>query len=321
MGVSPSSSLAEPYAARSIGQRKTPLRRVADYLDARLGFLFMLPVLILVAYLLIYPVVTSLYISLTNRHLLRQGYTFVGLENYRQVLADRELWETLANTGVWTVGSLTFQLLLGLVGALLLNRRMTLQWLWRMLIIVPWAFPPIVIAFTWQWILNDLYGVLNHVLMALHLVDVPLLFLGSRNLAMPTIIGVNTWFGFPFFLLAILAALQGIPETEYEAARIEGANAWQTFCHVIFPRIRFTLGIVLVLRTMWVVNSFDFIFLLTGGGPGTTTETLPVFAYFTGWRRYFLGQASAICVILLGILVLSSWFYFRLFQLSHVEEE
>ncbi len=321
MGVSPSNSLAEPLTAHSIGHRTSLVRRAADYLDARLGFLFMLPVLLLVAYLLIYPVVTSLYISLTDRNLLRQGYAFVGLDNYRQVLADRELWEALANTGVWTVGSLTFQLLLGLVGALLLNRRMTLQWLWRMLIIVPWAFPPIVIAFTWQWILNDLYGVLNYVLMALHLVDVPLLFLASRSLAMPTVIGVNTWFGFPFFLLAILAALQGIPETEYEAARIEGANAWQIFCHVIFPRIRFTLGIILVLRTMWVVNSFDFIFLLTGGGPGTTTETLPVFAYFTGWRRYFLGRASAICVILLGILVLSSWFYFRLFQLSHVEEE
>jgi multiple sugar transport system permease protein len=321
MGVASSSPLANPRAARHARLGKTLLRQAADYLDARLGFLFILPVLIIVAYLLIYPVVTSFYISLTNRHLLRHGYTFVGLDNYRQVFADRELWEALVNTGVWTVGSLAFQLLLGLAGALLLNRRMTFLWLWRMLIIVPWAFPPIVIAFTWRWILNDLYGVLNYFLVALHLVNMPLLFLGSRSLAMPTAIGVNTWFGFPFFLLAILAALQSIPETEYEAARIEGATACQTFTYVIFPRIRFTLGIILVLRTMWVVNSFDFIFLLTGGGPGTTTQTLPVFAYFTGWRRYFLGRASAICVVLLGILVLSSWFYFRLFQLSQVEEE
>lgn len=297
------------------------LRRMGEYLDARLGFLFILPVLLVVAYLLIYPVVTSFYISLTDRNLLRRGYSFVGLENYRQVLTDREMWETLLNTGAWTIGSLTFQLLLGLGGALLLNRRMTLLWLWRMLIIVPWAFPPIVIAFTWRWILNDLYGVFNSVLMVARLVDVPLLFLGSRALAMPTAIGVNTWFGFPFFLLAILAALQAIPETDYEAARIEGASGWQLFRHVIFPRIRFTIGIILVLRTMWVVNSFDFIFLLTGGGPGTATQTLPVFAYFTGWRRYFLGRASAICVVLLGVLLLSSWFYFRLFQLSQVEEE
>lgn len=297
------------------------LRRMGQYLDARLGFLFILPVLLVVAYLLIYPVVTSFYISLTDRNLLRRGYSFVGLENYRQVLTDREMWETLLNTGAWTIGSLTFQLLLGLGGALLLNRRMTLLWLWRMLIIVPWAFPPIVIAFVWRWILNDLYGVLNYLLMVARLVDVPLLFLGSRTLAMPTAIGVNTWFGFPFFLLAILAALQAIPDTDYEAARIEGASGWQLFQHVIFPRIRFTIGIILVLRTMWVVNSFDFIFLLTGGGPGTATQTLPVFAYFTGWRRYFLGRASAICVVLLGVLVLSSWFYFRLFQLSQVEEE
>lgn len=313
-------------AARFIPAVRLPgegslLRRAGDYLDARLGFLFILPVLIIVAYLLIYPVAASLYVSLTDRHLLRRDQAFVGLQNYRHVLADRELWETFLNTAVWTAGSLTFQLSLGLGGALLLNRRMAFLWFWRMLMIVPWAFPPIVIAFAWRWILNDLYGVLNYLLMAARLVDMPLLFLGSRSLAMPTAIGVNTWFGFPFFLLAILAALQAIPASDYEAARIEGANAWQMFHHVIFPRIRFTIGIILVLRTMWVVNSFDFIFLLTGGGPGTATQTLPVFAFFTGWRRYFLGRASAICVILLGVLVVSSWLYFKLFQLSRVAEE
>lgn len=281
-------------------------------MERRLPVIFLLPALLVVFLLLLYPVVSSLYYSVTDKSLLSDIYQFVGVNNYKSILTDSDFWTAFRNSIVWTVFSVLFQLLVGLTAALCLQHIKKLRGFFRTALIIPWAFPNIVIAFTWKWLMNDLYGYVNAVLMNLGLIDSPILFLANPKLAMPTLLLINTWFGFPFMMVSILAALQAVPKSEYEAAQIDGANAVQSFFFITLPHIRIVVGLLVVLRTIWAFNNFDLVFLITGGGPGTATETLPIYAYLTGWQLNALGKASAVATILLVFLLLVSLIYLKI---------
>ncbi len=288
-----------------------PLRRFGELLDRHLGALFLLPGMLVLAVTLTYPVLSNLWNSFTDAHLVYPGAEWIGLENYELTFADPAFYRALGNSVVWTVSSIVLQVVLGLAAALLLNAKVPGQVVFRLAMIVPYAFPTVTIALVWRWMLNSVYGVVNFMLMGVGLIDQPVAWLSSQQYSMAVAVLVNVWFGYPLFALGLLAGLQAIPAEHFEVARIEGASPLQTLRHVILPGIKKILGILVVLRTIWVFNAFDLIYLLTGGGPRGATETLPIYAYRIGWDIGFISQTSAIAVLLLVVLIGFAAVYFR----------
>jgi multiple sugar transport system permease protein len=289
-----------------------PLKRLGDVIDRRLDVLFLLPGMLILAATLSYPILSNLWNSFTNAHLIYPGADWIGLENYLLTFRDPAFYRALGNSLNWTFWSILLQVVLGLAAALLLNARVPGQFFFRLAMIVPYAFPTITIALVWRWMLNSVYGVFNFMLLGLGIIERPIAWLSSQQYSLPVSILVNVWFGYPLFALGLLAGLQSIPAEHYEVARIEGASALQTLRHVILPGLKKILGILIVLRTIWVFNSFDLIYLLTGGGPRGATETLPIYAYRIGWEIGFISQTSAIAVLLFIVLLAFAFVYFRL---------
>lgn len=273
-------------------------------------WLFVLPAIIIVLALFVYPIISSFYFSFTNKNLIRPTYDFVGLDNYIAVLKDKGFWNAFLNSLKWTIFSLGGQLLVGFTAALALNKVKHLKGFYKTLLIIPWAFPSIVIAFSWQWILNGVYGFLPNILVQLGLCDTPPQFLTDRVLAFVVLVFINIWFGAPMIMVNVLSALQTVPEEQFEAARIDGASSWQVFRFVILPHIKVVVGLLVVLRTVWIFNNFDIIYLITGGGPSNATTTLPIFAYNLGWGTKLLGRASAVTVLLFIFLLAVCFIYF-----------
>lgn len=272
----------------------------------KVGVAFVLPSAIAVLGLLIYPVLSSVYFSLTDHHLLRPGHDIVWLENFRQLLTSDAFWRAFVTSIRWTAASIVGQLAVGMMLAICLDKVRRLGGLYRVLLIVPWAFPPIIIAFAWTWILNDVYGVLPNLLTRLDITDGNISLLANPNTVFWTVLAINIWFGSPLFMVNILSALKTIPKEQYEAATVDGASAWQQFSFITLRNIRNVVGLLVILRGIWVFNNFELLFLLTGGGPGDMTTTLPIFAYRTGWGLHQLGMASAVTVLLLLFLLLSA---------------
>lgn len=276
------------------------------------GAWFVLPAVLVIGLLLLYPVVSSVFYSFTSKHLIKTRWNFIGIKNYMSILADKEFWTYLFTNLKWTVMSLIFQLLVGFTAALALERIKYAKSFYRTLLIIPWAFPSIVIALSWKWILNGVSGFLPHILVELCICDTLPEFLTSGNSAFWTLIFINTWFGAPLIMVNVLSALQTVPKAQYEAAQIDGASSWQSFLHITVAHIKTVVGLLVVLRTIWVFNSFDMIYLITGGGPGGATETVPIYAYNIGWGLKQLGKSSAVTVILLIFLLFVCSIYFRI---------
>lgn len=282
-------------------------------------WLFVLPAIIIVLALFVYPIISSFYFSFTNKNLIRPTYDFVGLDNYIAVLKDKGFWNAFLNSLKWTIFSLGGQLLVGFTAALALNKVKHLKGFYKTLLIIPWAFPSIVIAFSWQWILNGVYGFLPNILIQLGLCDTPPQFLTDRVLAFVVLVFINIWFGAPMIMVNVLAALQTVPQDQYEAAEIDGAKGWQSFLYITVPHIKVVTGLLVVLRTVWIFNNFDLIYLITGGGPAGATQTVPVYAYDMGWGTKLLGKSSAVTVLLFIFLMAVCVAYFAV--LAHWEKE
>ncbi|MGF2949237.1 carbohydrate ABC transporter permease [Microbacterium alcoholitolerans] len=276
------------------------------------GLLFVAPSMLVVVGLLFYPVISSVFFSFTNKHLLRKDFTFIGIDNFVAVLQNPQFWEAFAISIRWTILSILGQLVIGFLAALALNRIRHLTGLYRTLLIVPWAFPTIVIGFGWRWILNDVYGFLPNLLTTLGLTDSNVSFLSDPSAVFLTALAVNIWFGAPLFMVNVLAALKTVPREQFEAATVDGANSFQRFAFITMPHVKRVIGLLVILRTIWVFNNFELLFLLTGGGPAGLTETLPIFAYRTGWGLQQLGAASTITVLLLIFLLALGTLAFRL---------
>ena len=280
----------------------------ADY--AR--WVFVLPALIIVGVLLIYHIFSSLYYSMTTKHLIRPSYDFVGLANYQAVLSDPNFFKAFLTSIVWTICSLAGQLIIGFTSALAINRVKVGKGVYRTLMIIPWAFPSIVIALSWKWILNGVSGFLPNILVQLGICSELPQFLSDNSLVFLTLIFINVWFGAPMIMVNVLSALQTIPQDQYEAAQIDGASKLQQFWHITVPHIKIVVGLLVVLRTIWVFNNFDMIYLLTGGGPANATTTVPIYAYNMGWGTKMLGKSSAVTMLLLAFLLLVCIVYFAI---------
>ena len=273
-------------------------------------WIFVLPAVIIVGLLFVYPFFSSIFYSFTNKNLIMPNYRFVGLDNYKAVLSDPNFFSAFFNSIKWTVLSLAGQVIIGFVLALALHRVRRFKKLYRTLLIVPWAFPTIVIAFSWQWILNGVYGYLPNIIVKLGLMEHAPAFLTDSTWAFICLVFINIWFGAPMIMVNVLSALQTVPQEQFEAAKIDGATSWQVFRHITFPHIKVVVGLLVVLRTVWIFNNFDIIYLITGGGPSNVTMTLPIFAYNLGWGTKLLGRASAVTVLLFIFLLTVCFIYF-----------
>lgn len=284
-------------------------------------WLFVLPAIILVMALFIYPICSSVYYSFTNKNLIRPSYSFKGFDNYVSVLTDKNFWNAFFNSLKWTVFSLIGQLLVGFTAALAINKVKHLKGVYKTLLIIPWAFPSIVIAFSWQWILNGVYGFLPNILVQLGICDTPPQFLTHKVLTFAVLVFINIWFGAPMIMVNVLAALQTVPQDQYEAAEIDGARSWQSFLYITVPHIKVVMGLLVVLRTVWIFNNFDLIYLITGGGPAGSTQTVPIYAYDMGWGTKLLGKSSAVTVLLFLFLMLICMGYFAVINRWEKEDK
>lgn len=275
-------------------------------------WLFVLPAIIVVAALFIYPIFSSIFYSFTNKNLIRPVYSFVGLKNYADILKDPSFWNAFGNSIKWTIFSLVGQLIVGFTAALALNRVKHLKGVYKTLLIIPWAFPSIVIAFSWTWILNGVYGILPNLLVEWGICSTSPQFLTEKTLAFIVLVLINIWFGAPMIMVNVLSALQTVPQDQYEAAKIDGASTLQSFLHITVPHIELVMGLLVVLRTVWIFNNFDLIYLITGGGPAGSTQTVPVYAYDMGWGTKLLGKSSAVTVLLFIFLMIICIGYFMI---------
>jgi multiple sugar transport system permease protein len=279
----------------------------------RFAFACFAPSLMLVIALIFYPFIYTVALSFQRRQLFANEGSFIGLDNYRALLGSTEFWSSALNGIVFSGGSLMLQVAIGVALAVLLNRQFAGRGFFRGLLLFPYVIPAIVGIFAIRWMLNDLYGIVNYWLMALGVVKEAVPWFGRPGLAMVSLIAVNTWMFYPFVMLCVLARLQSIPPDLYEAARIDGAGEWAQFWYVTLPQLRGTLAVVVIVRTMWMFNKFDTVWLTTQGGPFGTTQTLPVLAYVEAFSLYEIGRASAIGLLMSVILFAVFVLYQRLF--------
>lgn len=283
---------------------------------------FVLPAMAIVICLLIYPLMSTLVYSFTNKTMTKTTFKVIGLTNYVNVLKDPAFFAAFGHSLLWTAGSVLGQVIVGFAGALSLNRikNKKVQNAFRICAIIPWAFPAIATAMVWKWMLNGIYGFIPTVLMNLGITDNMPQFLSTSRLAMPTLIFINIWFGAPMILVNVFAALQTIPQDQYEAAQIDGATSRQTFFYITAPHIRTVVGLLVVLRTVWVFNNFDMIYMITAGGPAGASSTMPLYIYDTGWTGMMVGKASAASMLLLMFLILLCILYFLVINRWEKEE-
>jgi multiple sugar transport system permease protein len=295
---------------------RTPARRRWDSLEARearLAWILILPTAFIVFGLVLFPAIFSVWISFHDVGLgnLNDVFRapFVGLENYRRVVNDFAFkfqglgsWGAAVTSVVYSFAATILTVLVGLIASLLLNRSFRGRGLVRAIFLFSYVAPIVSVAFVWRWILDPRpSGVLNDILMRLSIIELPKAYLATRGLALLIVIFFEAWRYFPFAMLMILARLQAIDSTLYEAADVDGANTWHKFQHVTLPELRFVLGAVFLLRLIWTFNKFDDIFLLTGGGFGT--NVLPVLTYQFSFKSFDFGKGAANAMILLVILV------------------
>ena len=287
----------------------------------KINLVFVLPAMLIVFLLLVYPIFSSIYFSFTSKNLIRPYYKWIWFDNFKFVLTNPEFYRAFLNSIKWTILSITGQLLVGFIAALSLNKIPKFSGFYRTLLIIPWAFPAIVIAFSWKWILNDVYGFIPNLLTQLHITKENINFLADPKTAFWIVLFINIWFGAPLFMVNILAALKTIPREQYVAAIVDGASSFQVFRYITIRHIRGVIGLLVVLRTIWVFNNFDLLYLLTGGGPSDLTTTLPIYAYKTGWNLKRLGTASAVTILLLLFLMAVCFGYFKLLNKWEREDD
>lgn len=297
----------------AVGSGRQPLGP-GQLLDRYFFVIGLAPAVICLAVILIYPVIANVAYSFTNKSFIYPDTSVVGLRNYVDLLTNRSFgfWSALDVSLTWTTATVFGQFVVGLVGALLLDQAVFGRSAYRVVLLVPWAFPSIVTAMVWRWLLNDQGGFVTWLALTSGIIQKPVAWLGQTNSALPAVIAVAVWSGYPFMMAAILAGLQSIPEEYHEVAQIEGATVLQELWAITFPLLRPIIVIILVLRTIWTFNAFDLIYLLTDGGPDGATLTLPILAYHLGWEQYLPGKAAAMSVLMLLVLGVAGFAYFRL---------
>lgn len=276
-----------------------------------LPVIFLGPAGLILAIFILVPLLRSFFLSLFNANLLRPDQRdFVGLGNYIDLLSGGRFWNSLWVTVAYTVSVVVLAYAIGMVTAFLLNRNFRFRWLARTIIIVPWAIPEVVAVMIFRWMLDAQFGIINHLLLSVGIVNEPIAWLSDPSLALVVVIATTTWIAYPLATLILLAGLQTIPEEMMEAAQLDGANWVKRFRFITIPMLRFVNIVVIMLLTLDTFRRTTLIYTMTGGGPRRATETLPVWTYVEAFNNHQLGSASAIGVLVLLILGLATIGYF-----------
>jgi len=265
-------------------------------------FLLLLPGLVLLLAVVLYPLVRSLITAFFKESLVYPGSSFVGFSNIIDVLTD-DFGQLLGQTLIFTVGSTVLSFLLGIGLALVLNQRFHGQRFLRGAFLIPWLVPGVVVSFLWMWIFDANYGVLNGILQQLHVIDHPVAWLFNTDAARTALIIAKSWSSFPWMMVMLLAGLQTVPTDLHEAAAMDGAGSIRRFFAVTWPHIRGVAGLVILLEFIWNFQHFDTIFVLTGGGPAGTTQTFATQVYDTAFKGYDLGHAGALGLLWMVLLM------------------
>jgi len=278
-----------------------------------LPYFFILPLLILIGFVYFFPLFGSIAFSFFNMKQLGVLGEFVGLRNYINLSTNEEFKYSLFLTTFWTFTSVGLIIIVGLGVALLLNERFPGNRIIRTLSLIPWITPASICAVFWRWALHPAFGSINYILKELNLISEPLRFLSDPQLAILSIILVRFWRGLPFAVFCFLSGLQSIPKEIYEAAEIDGASPFQRFKHVTLPMLKGVIAMTTTLLTIWTFQLFDIVFVLTGGGPFSATEIIPIFIFLTLFRRYDINPALSGGVTVAFFLLLVSLVYFKFF--------
>lgn len=266
----------------------------------REAWLFLAPMLIVLIVVAGWPLARTILFSLTDARLDNPSiWSFVGLSNYSYLFEDSLWWRSVVNTLVFSVISVSIETALGLIIALALNARMKGRGLLRAAVLIPWAIPTVVSAKMWGWMLHDLYGVVNYLLLSLRIIDHPWAWLADPNLAMAAVIAVDVWKATPFMALLILAALQVLPADIYEAARLDGINPLKVFAHVTLPLIRPALLVAVIFRGLDALRVFDIIYVFTGNNENTASMSVYARQQLIEFQDVGLGSAAATSLFLI----------------------
>jgi multiple sugar transport system permease protein len=281
------------------------------------AYLFNAPGMLLFAIFTVYALYTSFMLSFQHWEVLDPTKTWVGLDNYRDALADDRFRAAIGHTVYYMIGAVPATMIIALGLALLLNSQIRGLALFRAAYYLPVITPLVIAAIIWKWVYNADYGLANYYLGRLGLIDEPLLWLSSSKLAMPAVIIMNIWKGVGFNMIVYLAGLQAIPNELYEAAEVDGAGPWQRFKRVTFPLLAPTTFFLVIINAVGATKVFTEIFVMTNGGPpgpGGATTTVVYYIYTTAFRNFDMGYASALAYIMFALVFVFSFIQFRWYR-------
>ena len=274
---------------------------------------YLLPTIILMMILLVVPIIMVISYSLYDNVIANQNPVFVGLQNYKTVLTDEDFWAAVGHTLFFVIVSIIAHMLIGMMFALILNTRYLgtkTKGIFRVVYALPWMFTASVIAILWRMML-DPNGVINYFIQVLGISDESVTFLASRDIALYSVTLINIWSGYPFYMISILAGLQGISPDLYEASSLDGANTVQSFFGITIPQLKPILISLIMLDFVWTLQQFALIWMTTGGGPVNATETISTWIYKQGFTKYQYSMASTGAVILLVVFSIIGVSYVR----------
>lgn len=288
-----------------------------NFKDNEFAFILIMPAFIFITALTIYPLLQAIWLSLHKYNLVEvvfEGKPFIGLSNYFQIIKDERFWFTLKNTALFVGVTVFFQTVFGFIIALIANYKFKARGLVRAAILLPWALPTSINAMIWKWLFNAEYGFFNDIFLRLGIISEKITWLADVETAMPSIMSTAVWKVSSFMGLLILAGLQSIPEEIYESAKIDGATKFQQFWNITFPLVKPALMVALIFRTRDAFRVFDLIYVLTGGGPGNSTESIAIYTYKTTFSNLSFGYGSSLAIIMFLISLLISYIYFRVLR-------
>lgn len=274
------------------------------------AILFLLPALMILGLVTIYPIIMGMAMSVSEIEMGTFKLTFKGVSHFERIFADVTFWRTVRNSLIWIFGCTVGQFLVGLSCALLLNRQIPGISVFRIVLLLPWTIPGVVTAFTWFWLYHPDYGMASWIVQMLRGSAITLL--SNPRTALLSVMLVNVWWRYPFAMLMLLAGLQTVPSSHYDAAAIAGANALQVLHHVVIPWLRPVIAIVVILDTIANLNGFTLVKIMTGGGPGGITELFGTFIYRKGFAFFRFEEAAAVSMVVLAIAVILALMYIQI---------
>lgn len=278
--------------------------------ESRSGYFFTLPALLVVFSLIIYPLAYAIFIS-TQRTNLISEWEFVGVRYYAELLTDAEFLNSLKISLVFAFFVVVGNFVVGLLLAVILNQQIKFVTFFKIILMLPWLLPEVVVALIWKWLFNPTYGLINYILNSIGVIDSDVSWFDSSTSALAGVIFVATWKGYPIVMIMMLAGMKNIPQERYEAAAVDGASRLQQFRHITLPGLRPIFLVTLILETAWWFKHFTIIWLMTSGGPAGATKVVSIDIYQQAFANFNFGLAAAESVIILSILLAASYIYSR----------